>query len=69
MYVKEFSKWEAFHMDFIDWLIATWSPLNIGFQSFFPILTLKYELFMDFWDWDFCHFRTTLTCTYPIKKS
>jgi hypothetical protein len=35
---------------------------------FFSIIMLKYELYMDFWDWDSCHFWATLTCIYPIIK-
>jgi len=31
MYSKEFFKWETFYMDFINWLIITYGPLNIGF--------------------------------------
>jgi hypothetical protein len=31
MYVKELSRWVAFHMDFISWLIITQSPFKIGF--------------------------------------
>jgi hypothetical protein len=35
MYNKIFFKWASFHMDFIDWLITTQGPLNIGFKCFF----------------------------------
>jgi hypothetical protein len=37
MYNKEFLKWAAFHMDFINWLIITQGPLNIDFQCLFPL--------------------------------
>jgi len=45
MYVKEFSRWEAFHMDFINWLNCHVKPTQHWFSTFFfPSLALKYGL-------------------------
>jgi hypothetical protein len=46
MYVKEFSRWVAFHMDFINWLIPIEGPFNIGFKHFFSILMLKIKIWI-----------------------
>jgi hypothetical protein len=37
MYNLFFSKWATFHMYFINWLITTKGPLNIGFFCLFPL--------------------------------
>jgi hypothetical protein len=55
MYNEEFLKWVTFHIDFINWLITTYGPLNMVFNIFFHS-NVNFSIYMEFWNWDSWHF-------------